>query len=126
MDLCVRDSTLDRQDVEKMKTQPLFQFGDRLVSGHGIRSLVYLDVTSIEWIEINADGSGEFKYNGSFWETELRKYEAPKILLQCLFYDSSLGVYMIPDGLFESESSARRYAEDTGWEFIRTINEITV
>lgn len=54
--------------------QPKFKFGDKVF----LPGADPWEVRRVEFIVNNSDGSGEFKYNGGFWESEMYLYQEPK------------------------------------------------
>lgn len=77
--------------------QPKFKFGDE-VAKNGFN----FTVMKISFIPLNSDGTGEFKYNDSYWESGLELYQEPQ--------KKKLYAYRIPNGeikLFEKDADVK-------------------
>lgn len=57
--------------------QPKFKFGDKATFSHKDTS-TEITVLLVQYVAINSDGSGEYKYNGGFWESELTEFREPQ------------------------------------------------
>lgn len=55
--------------------QPKFKFGEKVFWSNRGHSLTFI-VSEIKFIKTNSDGSGEYKYNGAFWESECQVFHS--------------------------------------------------
>lgn len=59
--------------------QPKFKFGDRAEYVSPCRTMgTVFHINKIEFHVNNSDGSGEYKYNGAYWESEISLYQEPQ------------------------------------------------